>query len=102
MWGVVGFVLEGLTFIFVGLELRAVLGTLGAYSVRQLALAGVAVSLVTIAARVVWVFAASYGPPRLSRDARTRAPLLAWRHVALIARAGLRGAGPLVPALGPP
>src|SRR5205823_1457512 len=56
MWGVIGFVLEGLTFIFVGLELRTVLGTLGAYSVRQLALAGVAVSLATIAARVVWVF----------------------------------------------
>src|SRR5947207_289020 len=45
MCGVIGFVLEGLTFIFVGLELRTVLGTLGAYSVRQLALAGVAVSL---------------------------------------------------------
>src|SRR5437660_12080712 len=28
MWGVVIFVLEGLTFIFVGLELRAVVGTL--------------------------------------------------------------------------
>jgi len=53
MWGVVGFVLEGLTFIFVGLELRAVLGTLGGYSVRELTIAGVAVSLATIAARVV-------------------------------------------------
>src|SRR5437879_7449676 len=62
MWGVVGFVLEGLTFIFVGLELRAVLGTLGAYSVRELALAGLAVSFVTSAARVGRVLTASYGP----------------------------------------
>jgi len=102
MWGVIGFVLEGLTFIFVGLELRTVLGTLGAYSVRQLALAGVAVSLATIAARVVWVFAASYGPRRLSRHARTRDPLMSWRHVALIAWAGLRGADSLVLALALP
>src|SRR5256886_1930430 len=102
MWGVIGFVLEGLTFIFVGLELRPVLGTLGAHSVRQLALAGVAVSLATIAARGVWVFAASYGPRRLSRHARTRDPLMSWRHVALIAWAGLRGADSLVLALALP
>ena len=102
MWDVVGFVLEGLTFIFVGLELRAVLGTLGAYSVRELTIAGVAVSLVTIAARVVWVFAATYGPRWLSRRARTRDPLVSWRHVALIAWAGLRGADSLVLALALP
>jgi len=102
MWGVVGFVLEGLTFIFVGLELRAVLGTLGAYSVRELALAGLAVSFVTIAARVVWVFTATYGPRWVSRHARARGPLASWRHVALIAWAGLRGADSLVLALALP
>jgi monovalent cation/hydrogen antiporter len=102
MWGVVGFVLEGLRFIFVGLELRAVLGTLGAYSVRELTIAGLAVSFVTIAARVVWVFTATYGPRWLSRHARTRDPLASWRHVALIAWAGLRGADSLVLALALP
>src|SRR5438132_1607536 len=102
MWGVVIFVLEGLTFIFVGLELRAVLGTLGAYSTRELAIAGVAVSVATIAARVVWVFAASYGPRWLSRRLRERDRLGSWRHVALVAWAGLRGADSLVLALALP
>src|SRR2546421_7815233 len=54
VWGGSGFGPQGLTFVFVGLELPAGLGTLGAFSVRRLALAGVAVSLLTIAARVVW------------------------------------------------
>ncbi|OLC70992.1 MAG: Na+/H+ antiporter [Gemmatimonadetes bacterium 13_1_40CM_4_69_8] len=102
MWGVVAFVLEGLTFVFVGLELRAVLGTLGAYSVGDLAIAGLAVSVVTIAARVVWVFTASYGPRWLSRRARQHDPPPSWRHVALIAWAGLRGADSLVLALALP
>src|SRR2546425_10286920 len=102
MWGVVAFVLEGLTFVFVGLELRAVLGTLGAYSVGDLAIAGLAVSVVTIAARVVWGFTASYCPRWLSRRARQHDPPPSWRHVALIAWAGLRGADSLVLALALP
>ncbi len=100
MWGVVGFVLEGLTFIFVGLELRAVIGTLGGYSSTELVVAAVAVSLVTIAARFVWVFASNYAPGVLSRH--LRGPFVSWRYVALVAWAGLRGADSLVLALALP
>ncbi len=102
MWGVVGFVLEGLTFIFVGLELRAVLGTLGAYSRAQLVIAAAGVSLATIGARIVWVFVSSYGPRLLSRGSRRRDPFISWRYVAFVAWAGLRGADSLVLALALP
>src|SRR5438094_264074 len=64
--------------------------------------AGLAVSVATIAARVVWVFAASYGPRWLSRRLRERDRLGSWRHVALVAWAGLRGADSLVLALALP
>src|SRR5947199_264212 len=59
-------------------------------------------SVATIAARVVWVFTASYGPRWLSRRLRERDRLGSWRHVALVAWAGLRGADSLVLALALP
>ena len=102
MWGVVGFVLEGLTFIFVGLELRAVLGTLGEYSRGQLVIAAAGVSLATIGARVAWVFVSSYAPRLVSRASRRRDPFISWRYVAFVAWAGLRGADSLVLALALP
>jgi Na+/H+ antiporter len=102
MWGVVGFVLEGLTFIFVGLELRVVLGALGAYPATRIVIAAAAVSLTTIGARVVWVFVSSYGPRVMSGGRRQRDPFISWRHVAFVAWAGLRGADSLVLALALP
>jgi monovalent cation/hydrogen antiporter len=102
MWGVVGFVLEGLTFVFVGLELREVRGLLGAYSLVELVLAVASVSLATIGARLVWVFASSYAPRRLRFGAGHQDPFVSWRYVFFIGWAGLRGADSLVLALALP
>ena len=101
MWGVVGFVLEGLTFIFVGLELREVLKGLGVYSLAELGLAIGAVSLATIGARLIWVFASSYAP-RWLRIGAGQDPFVSWRYVFFIGWAGLRGADSLVLALALP
>jgi CPA1 family monovalent cation:H+ antiporter len=95
MWGVVGFVLEGLTFIFVGLELRQVLGVLGAYSRAGLVSAVVVVSLATVGARLLWVFVSSYA-------GRPRKTFVSWRYVFFVGWAGLRGADSLVLALALP
>lgn len=95
MWGVVGFVLEGLTFIFVGLELREVLAVLGAYSRAELIGAVLVVSVATLGARLLWVFASSYAGRR--RDAA-----VSWRSVFFVGWAGLRGADSLVLALALP
>jgi Na+/H+ antiporter len=102
MWGVVGFVLEGLTFIFVGLELREVLKGLGVYSLVELGLAVGAVSLATISARLIWVFASSYAPRGLRFGAGHQDPFVSWRYVFFIGWAGLRGADSLVLALALP
>lgn len=101
MWGVVGFVLEGLTFIFVGLELRDVLGQLGTYSPATLVLAVATVSLATLGARLVWVFVSSYAS-RWLRVGAPRTPFASWRSVFFVAWAGLRGADSLVLALALP
>ncbi|HET9709803.1 MAG TPA: Na+/H+ antiporter [Gemmatimonadales bacterium] len=102
MWGVVGFVLEGLTFIFVGLELREVLQGLAIYSRVELGLAIGAVGLATIGARLIWVFASSYAPRWLRFGAGHQDPFVSWRYVFFIGWAGLRGADSLVLALALP
>jgi CPA1 family monovalent cation:H+ antiporter len=102
MWGVVGFVLEGLTFIFVGLELREVLKGLGVYSRVELGLAIGAVSVATVSARLIWVFASSYAPRWLRFGAGHQDPFVSWRYVFFIGWAGLRGADSLVLALALP
>ena len=102
MWGVVGFVLEGLTFIFVGLELREVLKGLGGYSWVELGFAIGAVSLATISARLIWVFASSFAPRGLRFGAGHQDPFVSWRYVFFIGWAGLRGADSLVLALALP
>jgi CPA1 family monovalent cation:H+ antiporter len=79
-----------------------VLAGLGAYSLRELAIAGGAVSVATIGARVVWVFVSSYAPRWLSFGARRRSPFHSWKFVAFVAWAGLRGADSLVLALALP
>ena len=101
MWGVAGFVLEGLTFIFVGLELRAVQGVLGTYSLAALVLAVIVVSVATLGARLAWVFASSYMPHWLRLAGRSD-PFVSWRYVFFIGWAGLRGADSLVLALALP
>ena len=101
MWGVVGFVLEGLTFIFVGLELREVRSLLGTYSWTTLVLAVFAVSLATLGARLAWVFASSYAP-RWLRFGGKRDAVVSWRYVFFVGWAGLRGADSLVLALALP
>src|SRR5581483_1993437 len=101
MWDLVGFLLEGLTFVFIGLELRNTLGALRGYPVSELVWASVAVSVATIAARVVWVFGCRLIPWRHRRGKGTD-PLPSWRQVLLIAWAALRGADSLVLALALP
>ncbi|HUK22220.1 MAG TPA: Na+/H+ antiporter [Gemmatimonadales bacterium] len=118
MWQFVVFVLEGLTFIFVGLELRIVLGALRGYPKGELLLAAIAISAATIIARMVWVFGSTHLRHlgvrlsthfrRLARQAsptkrRTALdPLVSWRQILLVAWAGLRGADSLVLALALP
>jgi CPA1 family monovalent cation:H+ antiporter len=102
MWRVIEFILAGLTFIFVGLERRAVLGGLGAYSWTTLVGAALAVGFATIGARVVWVFVSSYGPRLVGRASGWHTTFLSWREGAFVAWAGLRGADSLVLALALP
>jgi monovalent cation/hydrogen antiporter len=101
VWNVLIFVLNGLVFVLIGLQLPAVLDGLDRGSVMQyLAIAG-AVSLAVIVIRFIWVFPSAY-LPFVSRWIRGRNRVPTWRNVVVVGWTGMRGVVSLAAALSLP
>jgi CPA1 family monovalent cation:H+ antiporter len=101
-WELITFLLNGLVFILIGLQLGSVVGGLDAYTTGQLALYAVLVSLTVIVVRMLWIFPATYLPRRASRRIRERDPSPSWRSVSVVAWTGMRGVISLAAALALP
>ena len=101
-WELISFLLNGLIFILIGLQLGRVVGSLDDYTWGQLALYATLVSLTVILIRVLWVFPATYVPRWASRRLRERDPSPSWRSVSIIAWTGMRGVISLAAALALP
>ena len=102
MWEVVTFLLEGVVFILVGLELPMAVAALHEYRIGTLAAVVLAVSATAVLVRMVWVFPGSYLLLFVMRLVGKPEPTPRWRNVAFIGWAGLRGADSLVIALSLP
>ena len=102
LWDWLVFVLEGLSFVLVGLQLRTVVEGIGGRSLAELAWAALALNLVVVAVRMAWVFPASWLPRRLSARLRERDPFPGWRPTTVIGWAGMRGVVSLALALAVP
>jgi CPA1 family monovalent cation:H+ antiporter len=87
----VAFVLESAVFALIGLQLPVVLKGLGQYQGAQAAWYAVAVFLVVVAARFVWVYPATFLPRILSARVREREGALTWKGPFIIGWAGMRG-----------
>jgi CPA1 family monovalent cation:H+ antiporter len=102
VWQMALFVLNGLVFILIGLQLRTVLESLGSRSPLFFLAAAAIIGLVVIVLRFVWVFPATYLPRLLSRRLRARDPYPSPRAVTVIAWTGMRGVVSLAAALSLP
>lgn len=102
VWGMLVFLLNCILFIVIGLELSAVVGQLGEYTLRQLIAYGAVVSAVVIVVRPIWVFPATWLPRLLSRRLRRRDPIPSWRSVLVVSWSGMRGVVSLAAALALP
>ena len=102
VWGFVVFVINGLVFVLIGLQLPEVLEALAERPVMEVAVAAVAVSLAAILVRIAWVFPATYLPRLLLPGVAARDPSPPWQPVAVISWAGLRGVVSLAAALALP
>ena len=102
VWDIIIFVLNGLIFILIGLQLPLVLANIKAYSIWTLLGYGMAVSLATILVRIIWVYPGAYLPRWLSRTIREREPETNIRSVTIVAWSGMRGIVSLAAALALP
>ncbi|HPH84927.1 MAG TPA: Na+/H+ antiporter [Ferruginibacter sp.] len=101
-WETIIFLLNGLVFILIGLQLPKIIEGLGENSVAEAISYAVIISLVTIVIRVIWVFPGAYIPRILSKRIRTKERRPSWKTVFLVAWSGMRGVVSLASALAIP
>lgn len=106
VWDTAIFVLNGIIFILIGLELPVVFKAIQKdYSTSTLLWYGSLVSIGTIMARILWVVPGSYFPHWFSKRFRGKdkqLPALPVRETAVIAWSGMRGIVSLAAALALP
>lgn len=103
VWSVVLFWLNGLAFVLLGLQLPAILNSVGtAYTPLQLAGFTAAVSGVAIVARIVWMYPGGYIPYLIFRHALRDEPRPPRTHLLVAGWAGMRGTITLAAALSIP
>jgi CPA1 family monovalent cation:H+ antiporter len=104
VWEMIVFLLNGLVFILIGLQLPAVLKGLAgqSISVARLCWYATLISAVVIIVRFVWVFAAAYMPRFLFPTLRKRDPYPRWQDITIVAWTGMRGVVSLAAAMALP
>jgi CPA1 family monovalent cation:H+ antiporter len=101
-WRMLVYLLNGIIFIFIGLQLPRVMEGLGHKSLRRLVFEAAAVSTTAIGVRLLWIFPSAYLPRFLFKKIRERDPYPDWRHLVIIGWAGMRGVDSLATALALP
>ena len=102
MWEIVVFLLNGLIFILIGLQLHSILTKLTKLPLATLLWYAVAVSVIVILTRLIWVFPGTYLPRFLSRHIRERDPNPSWQSTVIVGWTGMRGGVSLATALALP
>ncbi|MFE2418309.1 Na+/H+ antiporter [Streptomyces hokutonensis] len=91
VWKMVAFVLESAVFALIGLQLPVVLKGLGEYRGLDAALYAIALFLVVVVTRFVWVYPAAFLPRMFSARIREREDNPTWKGAMTTAWAGMRG-----------
>lgn len=101
-WEMMVFLLNGLVFVLIGLQLPHILHTLSGHSLKQLVWHGALISWVAITVRIVWVFGSTNLMRLGSGRFRKIDPYPAWQNLAIVAWTGMRGVVSLAAALAVP
>ncbi len=101
LWDILVFILEGLSFLLVGLAIHAVISGLAGsgWSLPELALDAALICGLVIAIRIAWVFPIAALSGSSSRQAGSGP---GWRRAAVVSWAGMRGVVSLAAALALP
>src|SRR5437899_4603752 len=101
VWEMVTFILNGILFMLIGLQLPQVIDVLAPGTVTRVAWLAIVFVALIVLGRFVWVFGATYLPRLLSATFRRKNPA-PWQQTALIAWIGMRGADSIAGALAIP
>jgi Na+/H+ antiporter len=101
-WDFITYVIEGLVFLLMGLQLRTLVVRVKAWEIPDMLLATVLTTAIVIAARFLWVFTVTYRPRWLTPTRSHRDAAQTWQRSFMIAFTGVRGVVSLAAALAVP
>ena len=101
-WKMVIFVVNGLAFLLIGLQLPTVIAELEGYEAGELMTWAAAVSLTVVVVRLAWIYPATYLPRWLIPSVARRDPAPPARVPVILGWGGMRGAVSLFAALALP
>lgn len=102
VWEVLIFLVNGVIFILIGLQLPVVLEHISEHSLGDLILYGAIISVATIVVRLIWIYPGAYLPRWLSKSIRTTEARPSFGAVTIVGWAGMRGVVSLAAALALP
>jgi CPA1 family monovalent cation:H+ antiporter len=100
VWEILIFLLNGLVFLLIGLQLRAIVAD-PAFARQELWI-GLTISGLVIAVRIVWVYLATYIPRLIWRSIDRVEGTPSWNYIFILAWSGMRGIVSLAGALAIP
>lgn len=101
-WRTVIFILNGVIFILIGLQIPNISQSLREYSLLTLIKFGAIISGAVITGRILWVIPGTYLPRWFSKNIRTTEPKPDPKLVAIVGWSGMRGVVSLAAALALP
>lgn len=103
VWDTLIFLINGVVFILIGLELRVILDELHGVTVLQDAIKhGLIISAILIVVRLVWTYFIAYFPRMLHRLVPHNEPDSGWKGSLIISLSGMRGVVSLAAAFSVP
>jgi len=103
VWSTLEFILNGLAFVLIGLQLPAILAQLSEdRALWTTVFATIAVYLTVVVVRLLWIYPAAWIPRAVSKRIRTRDPMPSLSSLVVIGWCGMRGVVSLAAALAIP
>lgn len=102
VWKTVVFLINGMVFILIGLQLPVIMADLVHYPLHELIIYPILINLAHIVVRFLWVFATMYLPTKFFASFRARYPYLDWKYALVVSWCGMRGVISLAAAMSLP
>ena len=101
-WDLMIYLVEGFVFLITGLQARTLIEKAHDFPVRELLAVTALTVAITIVARFIWIYPATYLPRWISRSLAKRDPSPPWQQTFILGFTGVRGVVSLAAALAIP